>query len=100
VIRLHALAGRKEEARHALEELRRTAVERKTVIVPEHLAYMEIALGNLDQGMALLEDAVRDHDPALLWVAVDPRVDPVRPMPQFASLLARLRLPDTRPQLP
>ncbi len=99
-IRLQALAGRQADAQRALQDLLRNAEQSKLRIAPERLAYMQIAFGNLDQGMTLLEDAVADLDPNVLWVAVDPRVDPVRQMPRFAALLARLRLPNTRAPLP
>jgi len=99
-IRLQALAGHQADAQRAFEELRRNAEERKQRIAPEHLAYLQIAFGNLEQGLTLLQDAVDDRDPNILWVAVDPRVDPVRQMPRFAALLARLEHPNVRAPLP
>ena len=95
-IRLKALAGQTAEAQQAFNELRRRAEEARLTIPSQHLAYLQIALGNLDQGMSLLEEAAGDRDPGLLWVAVDPRVDRVRPMPRFSALLARLGLPEAR----
>jgi serine/threonine-protein kinase len=99
-IRLQALAGHEAEAQRAFQELRRTAAENKQRIAAEHLAYLQIAFGNLDEGMALLEDAASELDPDLHWLAVDPRVDRLRPMPRFTALLERLRLPNTHGPLP
>jgi len=99
-IRLQALAGHQADAQRALQDLLRNAAQSKQRIAPERLAYVQIALGDLDQGLTLLEDAVADRDPNVLWLAVDPLVDPVRQMPRFARLVAGLRLPDTRPPLP
>ena len=99
-IRLDALAGHKAKAQAALENLRGTAAARKVRIADQHLAYMQIAFGNLEEAVALLEDAAANREQDLLWVAVDPRVDPVRPMPRFDALLARLRLPNSPAPLP
>ncbi len=99
-IRLQALTGHHADAQRALQDLLRNAAQSKQRIAPERLAYVQIALGDLDQGMTLLEDAVADRDPNVLWLAVDPLVDPVRQMPRFARLVAGLRLPETRPPLP
>jgi hypothetical protein len=60
---------------------------------PEHLAYTYLALGDSDRALTLLERAADQRDPALLWLGVDPRVDPLRGTPRFDALLARLGRP-------
>ena len=96
IIRLEALMGRRAEAERHLAELQRAAAAAHQRIVPKHLAQVQLALGNRDRALDLLEDAINEHDPSLLWLAVDPRVDPLRSMPRFDALLARLRIPDAR----
>jgi len=96
IIRLEALRGRRAEAEQHLSELQRVASAAHQRIVPRHLAQVQLALGNRDRALDFLEDAMNERDPSMLWLAVDPRVDPLRPMPRFAALLARLRIPDVR----
>src|SRR4029079_8451989 len=96
IIRLYALMVREAEAERHLAELQRAAAAAHQRIVPKHLAQVQLALGNRDRALDLLEDAINEHDPSLLWLAVDPRVDPLRSMPRFDALLARLRIPDAR----
>jgi hypothetical protein len=36
---------------------------------------------------------VRDRDPGVLWLAVDPRVDALREDARFKAIVARLRIP-------
>jgi TolB-like protein/Tfp pilus assembly protein PilF len=90
VIRLHALAGRADEARAQLATLRGQVVERRLRIDQEQLAYVHLALGEQDQALELLERAIRDRQPRLLWLAVDPRVDSIRSNPRFQAIAKRL----------
>jgi TolB-like protein/tetratricopeptide (TPR) repeat protein len=94
IVCLEALAGRKDDAHQDLRALQRNAAAGKLRISGEYLAYAHIALGEQDTALDLLEQAVDDRDPGLLWLAVDPRVDPVRSNPRFAALLSKLKLPE------
>ena len=49
--------------------------------------------GEPDAAFAALESALRVGDPALVAILSDPFLDPLRPAPRFAQLLARLKLP-------
>ncbi|HWP99764.1 MAG TPA: tetratricopeptide repeat protein, partial [Vicinamibacterales bacterium] len=89
--RHHALAGRPTEARARLRELERQQADGRLSIAPQHFAYARLALGEVDAALALLERAVAVRDPAVLWLAVDPRVDPLRGLPRFERLLATLQ---------
>jgi tetratricopeptide (TPR) repeat protein len=87
--RLHALAGEHALARREVEDLARGALRSH----PENLAYTYLALGEPGRAMALLEQAAAERDPSLLWLRVDPRVDPLRGTPRFDALLERLGTP-------
>lgn len=92
-IRLRALAGHPALARRSLAQLySRLAVEGRTLDGP-HEAYVRLALGERDAAIDLLSAAVDARDPAVLWMAVDPRLDPIRTDPRFQSLVARLGHP-------
>ena len=91
IVCLQARAGRRDEARRNLAELQRSAAVSKWRMSAEYLAYAHIALDD-DHATALdlLEQAIGERDPALLWLGVDPRVDALRSEPRFAAILARL----------
>jgi serine/threonine-protein kinase len=96
IIRVEALTGRRDDAERHLSELQRSVAAKHHRIAPKHLANVELAFGNRDRALDFFEEAINDRDPSVLWLAVDPRVDDLRPMPRFQALLARLRIPDAR----
>ena len=91
-LRLRALAGRPGAARRGFQELQARLQRDQKRLDPEHEAYLELALGNRDAALDLLEQAVSKRDPGVLWMKVDPRLDPIRNDPRFVALLARLGL--------
>ena len=93
LIRLHAAAGRRDEARAQWSAFRREAERRRVRIAAEHLGYLYLTLGDEEQALAHLERAVDERDSAVLWLAVDPRVDPLRQHPRFRALVAKLGVP-------
>jgi serine/threonine-protein kinase len=93
LIRLHALAGLQREAQAQFAAFMRDAEQRKIQVAAEHLGYLHLALGNEEKALEYLDRAVRDRDPAVLWLAVDPRVVPLRQHPRFRDLVARLGIP-------
>jgi TolB-like protein len=91
-LRLRALAGRRGVARRGFEELEARLEREQKRLYPEHEAYLQLALGDRDAAVDLLEQAVSERDPGVLWMKVDPRLDPIRNDPRFVALLARLGL--------
>jgi TolB-like protein/Tfp pilus assembly protein PilF len=96
IIRVEALSGRRDEAEQHLSELQRSVAANHQHIASKVLANVELAFGNRDRALDLLQEAVNERDPDMLWLAVDARYDDLRPMPRFATLLAQLRIPDVR----
>ena len=92
-IRLQAVAGRRDEARAQFAAFNREADRRQLRIAPEHLAYFHMSMGDLDAALEYLDRAVQDRDPGVLWLAIDPRVDPLRTDPRFQPLVAKLGAP-------
>jgi serine/threonine protein kinase/tetratricopeptide (TPR) repeat protein len=88
IARLHAVSGNPGEARRMLQEL-----EGKPSVAPANLAFVRIALGDIDQAFADLQRAVDRRSSVLLWCAVDPRLDPVRTDPRFQRLIAQVGIP-------
>lgn len=90
---LQAQAGQQIRARQGLSELRsRLAAEHRT-LNPAYEAYVHLALGERDAALDLLSRAVATRDQAVLWIRVDPRVDPLRADSRFQALVSLLGRP-------
>jgi len=75
-----ALAGRAGEAASALADLESRGLG------PYRVATVEAALGRRDRGLAALERGLDERDPWMVWIGVDPMLDPLRGEPGFAAL--------------
>ena len=84
----HAAVGRIEEARRVLEELKR--ISRERYVSPYHIATIFAGLGDKDQAFACLDEAYLDRSEWLIWLAVDPKMDPLRRDDRFQDLLRRV----------
>lgn len=91
-MRLQALTGDSAGALTALARLRREAESRLSSWNPHFEASLRLAMGELELGLALLEEAVQQRQPSVLWLAVDPRMDDVREHPRFQRILRQLGL--------
>ncbi|MDQ3523178.1 MAG: tetratricopeptide repeat protein [Gemmatimonadota bacterium] len=86
----YAAAGRRDEALRILGELEERA---KTARVsPVGMAVIHARLGNHDRAFALLEQAVQERSPFVLFLKVHPRLDPLRSDPRFTQLLRQVGL--------
>ena len=88
--RVYALLGRRKEAQAALAKALRN--EPPDVL---SLALSYFALGDKDRCFEWLTKGVDDRQNILFW-KVDPPLDPVRSDPRFQTLIARLKMPETR----
>jgi eukaryotic-like serine/threonine-protein kinase len=86
--RVHAGAGRTEEAAKALGELRSLSPE--TYVPAYALATVEAALGNTDAAFRDLERAREERSPWLTFLRVDPAVDPLRQDSRFEALVGQV----------
>jgi TolB-like protein/Tfp pilus assembly protein PilF len=87
---LLGLCGQRKEARSILAELER---ERANKFVPAYdIALVRIGLGDLAGGLDWLYQAAAEHSGWLPYLGVEPRLDPVRQMPEFQKLLVRVGL--------
>ena len=59
-------------------------------VSPVYLAAAQAALGDADDALASLEDAVRDRDRRLVSLRTDAVWDVIRPDPRFVSLVRRI----------
>ena len=90
---LRAQAGQHAEARKGLAELTSRLEAENRPLNPAYEAYVRLALGEREVALGLLSRAVAARDQLVLWMRVDPRVDPLRSDPRFQALLTRLGRP-------
>jgi DNA-binding winged helix-turn-helix (wHTH) protein/Flp pilus assembly protein TadD len=82
--RTYALAGRTDEARAILREL--DAIPGEGMALSYHLAIVHTVLGETDRALERLADAASVHDHWLVWVKVDPVLEPLRADPRFEAI--------------
>jgi eukaryotic-like serine/threonine-protein kinase len=85
-----AVRGRLTEARSILEGL--YAESRERYISPVAFAMLHAGLGETDRVFEWLDRAMDDRRGWLVYLKVEPVLDPVRSDPRFARLLERMRL--------
>jgi TolB-like protein/DNA-binding winged helix-turn-helix (wHTH) protein/Tfp pilus assembly protein PilF len=87
----YAIAGRKSEAQSELNVLT-TAASHNQYVPASYLAIIWLALGDKDKAFTYLDRSYQDRSEQMLYLAVEPLVDPLRGDPRFDSLLKRVGL--------
>jgi TolB-like protein/Flp pilus assembly protein TadD len=87
-----ALSGNQEEALRLLQQL--MAQSRKKYVSPFYVAVVYIALGKTETAMDWMEKAFADRSNGLVFLKVEPELDPLRSNPRFIALQRRLNFPD------
>jgi serine/threonine protein kinase/tetratricopeptide (TPR) repeat protein len=88
---VYAAAGRREDQRRIQAELDERA-RAGEIPSTDHLAHIAAADGRLDDGFKALQQAIANHEPDVLWMQVDPRLDPYRSDPRYIQLLKQAGL--------
>lgn len=88
---LYAVAGRRREAAAVLAELEGKRV-RKYVSSFE-FALIHAGLGEQEESVSAMEQAYQERSDMLVYLGVDPRLDPLRRDPRFKQLLQRIAVP-------
>jgi TolB-like protein/Tfp pilus assembly protein PilF/tRNA A-37 threonylcarbamoyl transferase component Bud32 len=83
-----AHAGNLEAAQATLEEMK--VLSERRYVSPYHLAIVNCQIGRLEDALDLLEQAFQTGDAKLLWMGVDPELDPLHGHPRFNDLLRKL----------
>jgi Flp pilus assembly protein TadD len=82
--RTYALAGRRAEAEAVVAEMEAAGGE--PLVSPYHLAILYTLLGDHETALQRLEDAARRHDHWLVWMTVDPILEPLRADARFQAI--------------
>ncbi|HKC62487.1 MAG TPA: protein kinase [Pyrinomonadaceae bacterium] len=87
----YALAGERDKALKALDELREMSKQR--YISPYSFAVIYAGLDDKEQAFAWLNKAYQDRSFFLIWLKVEPQFDSLRDDPRFQGLLRSIGLP-------
>jgi hypothetical protein len=82
----YARAGRREEAEAILTELSRPAA----AFSPYRLATLFATMGEREKALECLERGCAEKDQWMVWVKVDPLLDPLRGEGRFEAVLQRV----------
>ena len=90
--RTYYLVGRKAEAEQLWDQLQ--ALAQRQYVPAYSLALVQLAFGNKDEAIRLLEKSYEDHAPFdtadLGWIRIDHRLDDLRDEPRFKKLVTRI----------
>jgi serine/threonine protein kinase/tetratricopeptide (TPR) repeat protein len=89
---VYAVSGNKSEAEKTIARLKQEST--RTYVNLYELALIYIGLGQDDQAFDWLEKAYRERSDQLIYLKVDPRLDPIRSDSRFADLVRRVGIPD------
>jgi hypothetical protein len=84
-----AIAGKTKRA----VKIDLTKLAKHKYISPYFFAGIHIGLREPERAMEYLEKAYEDHSHWLIYLHIDPNIDPLRNKPRFQHLLRRVGLP-------
>lgn len=87
-----ALSGNHAAANKLLAQLE--ALSKKQYVSPYYVAIVYLGLGKNEVAMNWLEQAYADHSNGLVFLKVEPELDPLRKNPRFIVLQSRLNFPN------
>ncbi len=87
---LEGRAGKREQARRAIEELKKLYQPQRSD--PALLASAYMGVGDRDEALTWLEKAYAQHSNVMTALKVEPQYDPLRGDPRFQDLLRRIGL--------
>jgi TolB-like protein/Tfp pilus assembly protein PilF len=86
----HAVSGNENEALRLLDALQEESHRR--YVSPYGIAEVYVGLGDNESAFQWLERAYEGRSPYLIYLKVEPRLDPLRSDPRFTDLMARMGL--------
>lgn len=89
----YAVAGDVAAARRVLADLE--ALSRQRYVPAYAVAVIHAGVGDRDQAFRWMDVAFEERSHWLVWLGLDPRLDPLRADPRFADLIRRVGLPSS-----
>jgi tetratricopeptide (TPR) repeat protein len=87
---VYGVTGKRAEAQKVLDQLQ--GQSKRRYVSPYLIALIYAGLSNKDQAFTWLEKAYEDRSVNLVFLKVEPILDPLRSDPRFADLLQRMNL--------
>jgi TolB-like protein/tRNA A-37 threonylcarbamoyl transferase component Bud32/Flp pilus assembly protein TadD len=87
---VYAVSGHAAKAETLLSELKETAKRR--YVCPYEIGSAYVGLGKTDEAFRLLEDGYQVRSQCMVFLKVDPRMDPIRSDHRFQDLMRRIGL--------
>jgi tetratricopeptide (TPR) repeat protein len=94
---VYARIGQREEALKLVGELKRIEAEGRRYVQPLGFIHAYAGLGDKEQAFARLERAYREGANMVLFLHLNPFLDPLRSDPRFDELVRRIGLPNKSP---
>jgi hypothetical protein len=91
--RAHVLAVSKRTSEADSELRSLLELGKSRYVNPVEIALVNIGLGRTDEAFRWLERGREERSDLLVYLNVDPRLDPIRTDPRFAGLVAAVGLP-------
>jgi TolB-like protein/DNA-binding winged helix-turn-helix (wHTH) protein/Tfp pilus assembly protein PilF len=88
----YALSGHRSEARKLLAQL--DVLSEKQYVSPFYMAIVYLGLGQNELAMNWLHKAYADRSNGLVFLKVEPELDPLRSDPRFIALIQKLNFPN------
>lgn len=88
--RILTVAGREADAVALLPAL--DADYRAGRLAPDYYAFLKLARGEPQEALRLLQEAVNQRSPSVIWINVDPRFDQLRNRTEFLDILRLIGL--------
>ena len=89
--RVYALSGNRNEADRAIARLKKESAHR--YVNPYHIALIHVGLGQSAQAFEWLNEAFQERSDMLVYLKVDPRLNPIHSDSRFAELAERIGIP-------
>jgi TolB-like protein/Tfp pilus assembly protein PilF len=86
----YAVSGRKADALKELSKLQ--SATKRRYIPPSYFAIIWMGLGNNKQALTWLDQGFEDRSEHMLYLGLEPLIDPIRSDPRFAVLLKKVGL--------
>ena len=91
---VYGQSGQADRSQQILRELKERR-DRGEWVPNYDLAIAEIGMGNMAEALALMQEGLREREPWMAYLSVDPRLNKLRALPRFTVLTRRMALPDT-----
>lgn len=88
---VYGLAGQRDKAQAVLEILQEQR-DQGAWVPNFDFALVHTGIGNRNEALALLQESLKEREPWLVFLTVDPRLGSLRTIPKFAALVRRIFL--------